>query len=60
MQPVYACAACYSSQGGAQWAYILTTVFMLLIPLAMVLGFTLWIRRAMLAQAHAADEVPND
>lgn len=56
VNPVYACATCYSSEGGAQWAYKLTTVAMMLIPLALVVGCFIWLKKA----AHAQEVVGGD
>ncbi len=51
-QPAFACSVCYSANESNRLAFIDTTVFLSLLPLAMVGGIVWWIWRQV--QAHGA------
>jgi hypothetical protein len=47
----WACSVCYSANEGNRWAFFTTTVFLSLLPLAMVGGIVYWLWREMAARA---------
>jgi hypothetical protein len=51
-QSAFACSVCYSANESNRLAFIATTVFLSLFPLAMVGGITWWIWRQV--QAHGS------
>jgi hypothetical protein len=59
-----ACSVCFSGRDESRTAYVLTTVLLSLLPLALVGGFLLWMRarsRALEreAQRRAAADLPS-
>lgn len=45
--PVHACAVCFDANSEIRWSFLATTIFLSLLPLGMVAGTGLWIRRRM-------------
>lgn len=44
-ETAHACAVCFDANGEVRMAFILTTVFLTMLPLAVVGGTGLWLRR---------------
>ncbi|MBH54561.1 MAG: hypothetical protein CMI18_09480 [Opitutaceae bacterium] len=41
----YACPVCFQSGGEERWAFYVTTAFLTLLPISMVGGLVLWLRK---------------
>jgi hypothetical protein len=54
----YACAACFDANDENRQAFIATTAFLTILPLGMVGGAGLWLRRR--ARERASGELPSD
>ena len=44
-EAVYACPVCFDRDDESRVAFLATTAFMTLLPLGLVLGTTVWLRR---------------
>ena len=51
-EALYACPVCFDRDDESRIAFLATTAFLTLLPLGMVLGTTMWLRR----RARALDE----
>jgi len=41
----YSCPVCFQSGGEERWAFYVTTAFLTLLPISMVGGIVLWLRK---------------
>ncbi len=60
-QSAWACSVCFSAKEGTRMAFIVTTVFMSLLPLGLIGGLIFWLRSKAksLAEAEAAASTAN-
>ncbi len=55
-----ACSVCFSGQDQSRTAFIVTTAFLSVLPLALIAGMALWIRsRARALEARRSDPAPG-
>ena len=52
-----ACAVCFSGSDDYRLAFTLTTVFLTVLPLSMISGFVLWLRRKSRVLAERAESM---
>jgi hypothetical protein len=50
-----ACSVCFSTTEENRWAFIGTTVFLSVLPLGILLGIGVWLRRTVLAMERHHD-----
>lgn len=51
-EAAHACAVCFDANSEIRWSFLATTIFLSLLPLGMVAGTGLWIRRRMQEMAR--------
>jgi len=53
----HACSVCFSTTEENRWAFIGTTVFLSVMPVGILLGIGVWLRRRVLEMERRADAV---
>lgn len=58
-EAAHACPVCFDANGEVRWAFIVTTAFLTFLPLAMVGGVGLWMRKEFKKMKETEDATPE-
>ncbi len=58
-EAAHACPVCFDANGEVRWAFIVTTAFLTFLPLAMVGGTGLWMRKKYREMRKTEDATPE-
>ncbi len=58
-QAAHACAVCFDANGEVRMAFIITTIFLTFLPLSMVGGVALWMRKRFREMGDVGEELIN-